>query len=105
MIGIVLFRDAYWLLRFGKARMALSGSSLAILVLFPWVIGHSLWRYVEGGTRAFSGTRGPALPGLGLLFVFTVLLAAVLALSVAFLGDPKAMKSIMEEIKRRRNGT
>lgn len=105
MIGIVLIRDVYWLLRFGKDRMPLSGSSLAILVLFPWVLGHSLWIYVAAGTQAFSGTRGPALPGLGLLFVFTVLLAAVLFLSVAFLGDPKAMKSTMEEIKRRRNGT
>ncbi|MEP4039363.1 hypothetical protein [Pseudophaeobacter sp.] len=104
IIGIVMVREVFWLLRFGKARMALTGSSLAILVLFPWVIGHSLWVYVGEGPQAFSGMRGAALPGPGLLFVFTVLLAAVLVLSVAFLGDPKAMKNIMKEIKRRRHG-
>ena len=102
MIGIILFRDIFWLFRFGTSRIALSGSSLAILVLFPWVIGHSVWLQFKSGFTAFAGMRGVVSDGNGVMFLLTALLAAVLFLSTSFLGDPKGMNSIMKAIKNRR---
>ncbi|WP_323775703.1 hypothetical protein, partial [Leisingera sp.] len=57
LVVFLLLRDAYWLVRFGKDRKALSGMAVAALTLFPAAIGHTLWSYLTAGAAAFAGTR------------------------------------------------
>lgn len=102
LVAFLVVRDGCWLLRFGKGRTALTGTAAAVFTLFPAVIGHTLWSYLTAGEAAFAGTRATGLPGLAVLGMLTLLLAAILMLAVSYVLEPFVMKAAMKGTAYRR---